>query len=87
MIDGSQKRYDKSHELLLDSIENNQATVTATAAFHLTNDGASWKLEDAGTELGNAIFGTLTASPVPEDASEATETDIDASDTDSADNE
>ncbi|MEQ2369480.1 hypothetical protein WMO28_00715 [Blautia sp. CLA-JM-H16] len=87
VIDGSQKRYDKSHELLLDSIENNQATVTATAAFHLTNDGASWKLEDAGTELGNAIFGTLTASPVPEAASEATETDIDASDTDSADNE
>ena len=64
VIDGSQKRYNKSHELLLDSIRNNQATITATATFHLTNDGASWKLENAGTELGNAIFGTLTASPV-----------------------
>lgn len=73
VIDGSQKRYNKSHELLLDSIRNNQATITATATFHLTNDGASWKLENAGTELGNAIFGTLTASPVPEDSPEDNE--------------
>lgn len=73
LIDGSQKRYNKSHELLLDSIRNNQATITATATFHLTNDGASWKLENAGTELGNAIFGTLTASPVPEDSTEDNE--------------
>lgn len=68
VIDGSQKRYNKSHELLLDSIKNNTTTTTANATFHLTNDGVSWKLEDAGTELGNAIFGTLTTSPVPEDA-------------------
>lgn len=73
VIDGSQKRYNKSHELLLDSIRNNQATITATATFHLTNDGASWNLENAGTELGNAIFGTLTASPVPEDSTEDNE--------------
>lgn len=73
VIDGSQKRYNKSHELLLDSIRNNQATITAIATFHLTNDGASWKLENAGTELGNAIFGTLTASPVPEDSTEDNE--------------
>ena len=73
VIDGSQKRYNKSHELLLDSTRNNQATITATATFHLTNDGASWKLENAGTELGNAIFGTLTASPVPEDSTEDNE--------------
>lgn len=73
VIDGSQKRYNKSHELLLDSIRNNQATITATATFHLTNDGASWKLENAGPELGNAIFGTLTASPVPEDSTEDNE--------------
>ena len=73
VIDGSQKRYNKSHELLLDSLRNNQATITATATFHLTNDGASWKLENAGTELGNAIFGTLTASPVPEDSTEDNE--------------
>ena len=68
VIDGSQKRYNKSHELLLDSIKNNTTTPTVNATFHLTNDGVSWKLQDAGTELGNAIFGTLTASPVPEDA-------------------
>ena len=47
-----------------------ESTITANAVFHLINDGASWKLEDAGTELGNAIFGTLTASPVPEDMTE-----------------
>ena len=84
VIDGSQKRYDKSHELLLDSIKNNDSTITATATFHLTNDGASWKLEDAGTELGNAIFGTLTASPVPEDADNTSveDSDNDASDPD-----
>lgn len=68
VIDGSQKRYNKSHELLLDSIKSNTTTTTVNATFHLTNDGVSWKLQDAGTELGNAIFGTLTASPVPEDA-------------------
>lgn len=73
VIDGSQKRYNRSHELLLDSIKNNQATITAIATFHLINDGASWKLENAGTELGNAIFGTLTASPVPEDSTEDNE--------------
>ena len=73
VIDGSQKRYNRSHELLLDSIKDNQATITATATFHLINDGASWKLENAGTELGNAIFGTLTASPVPEDSTEDNE--------------
>lgn len=77
VIDGSQKRYDKSHELLLDSIKNNDSTITVTATFHLTNDGASWKLEDAGTELGNAIFGTLTASPVPEDAGNTSVEDSD----------
>ena len=81
VIDGSQKRYNKSHELLLDSIKNNEATITATATLHLTNDGASWKLEDAGTELGNAIFGTLTASPVPEDAAEDADSE-EISDTD-----
>lgn len=62
VIDGSQKRYNKSHELLLDSIKNNTTTTTANATFHLTNDGVSWKLEDAGTELGNAIFEHL---PLP----------------------
>lgn len=79
VIDGSQKRYQKSHELLLDSIENNTATVTAKASFHMTNDGVSWKLENGSTELGNAIFGTLTTSPV--------EAETDYEDTDTEDEE
>ena len=33
VIDGSQKRYDKSHELLLDSIKNNESTITAKRCF------------------------------------------------------
>ena len=73
VIDGSQKRYNKSHELRLDSSRYYLATITATAALHLSYDGASWKLENAGTELGIAIFGTLTASPVPEDSTEDNE--------------
>ena len=64
----------KSHELLLESIKNNDSTITVAATFHLTNNGVSWKLEDAGTELGNAIFGTLTVSPVPEDTADAEDT-------------
>ncbi|MDC7286432.1 hypothetical protein NXH76_01320 [Blautia schinkii] len=70
VIDGSQKRYQKSHELLLDSIESNTTVKTAPAAFHFTNDGVSWKLKDESSELGNAIFGTLTTSPV-EDGDDA----------------
>lgn len=67
VIDGVQKRYNRSHQLLLDSIENNQDTTTVKASFHLVNDGVSWKLENGSAELGNAIFGTLTTSPVSED--------------------
>ena len=77
VIDGSEKRYQKSLEMLLKDIENNTATITSSAYFHLTNDGVSWKLDDSNTTIGNAIFGTLSSSPVSEDAQ----------DTDSSENE
>lgn len=64
VIDGAQKRYDKSYKLLLDSIEANEKVKTVSATFNLINDGASWKLEDAGTVFGQALFGTLNSSPV-----------------------
>lgn len=64
VIDGSQKRYQKSFELLLDSIENNTAVQTAQVSFILINDGASWKLDCENLDLGSAIFGTLTTNPV-----------------------
>lgn len=70
VIDGSEKRYLKSYELLLETIEKNEDTITASAVFHLVNDGASWKLKDASTELGNAIFGTLITSPVSGEGNE-----------------
>lgn len=70
VIDGASKRYQISYEMLLDSIQSNKASRTVQAEFHLINDGASWKLEDAGTELGNAIFGNLTTSPVTDENEE-----------------
>ena len=70
VIDGSEKRYLKTLEMLLNVIENNTATITSTADFHLTNDGVSWKLDDSNTTIGNAIFGTLSNSPVSEETAE-----------------
>lgn len=78
VIDGSQKRYQKSHELLLENIQSNTATKTAEATFHFVNDGASWKLMDDSGELGNAIFGILTTSPVDKDGDGISDADTDA---------
>ena len=69
VIDGAQKRYDKSYQLLIDSIKENKEEKTVTTTFNLINDGASWKLENAGTVFGQALFGTLSSSPV-EDSEE-----------------
>lgn len=70
VIDGSEKRYEKSMDLLLANIESNTSTVESTAEFHLTNDGVSWKLQDNNEVIGNAIFGTLSNSPVTEETAE-----------------
>ncbi|MDO4307007.1 MAG: hypothetical protein Q4C77_09235 [Eubacteriales bacterium] len=70
VIDGSQKRYQKSYELLLENIEDSTAVKTATATFQLVNDGVSWKLEDDNHDLGNAIFGPLATSPVEDEDSD-----------------
>ena len=64
VIDGSQKRYNKSLELLLKNIENNTATTTSAVSFHLINDGVSWKLQDDGQAIGEGIFGNLSTTPV-----------------------
>ena len=66
VIDGSSKRYEHSLDLLLNCIENNTDTVTSSVTFHLVNDGASWKLEENNSTIGNAIFGTLSTTPVPD---------------------
>ena len=57
--------------MLLNDIKNNTANITSTADFHLTNDGVSWKLDDSNTTIGNAIFGTLSNSPVSEETEDA----------------
>ncbi len=62
VIDGSRKRYDTSLDLLLESIHSNTSTVTSDVDFVLINDGVSWKLQDDGNTLGNAIFGPLADS-------------------------
>lgn len=70
VIDGSQKRYEKSLDFLLESIDNNTATTVIDVNFVLINDGVSWKLQDEGNTLGDAIFGTLTDSPLSEAVSQ-----------------
>lgn len=69
VIDGSQKRYQRSYDLLLENIKNNSDEKTASATFLMINDGVSWKLADDNQDLGNAIFGTLATTPVEEEES------------------
>lgn len=64
VIDGSSVRYEKSNQMLLACILNNTSTRQADATFYLINDGVSWQLQDDSQELGNAIFGNLSSSPV-----------------------
>lgn len=78
VIDGSEKRYQKSLEMLLNDIKNNTANITSTADFHLTNDGVSWKLDDSNTTIGNAIFGALSNSPVSEETEDADSSEDDS---------
>ena len=78
VIDGSEKRYQKSLEMLLNDIKNNTANITSTADFHLTNDGVSWKLDDSNTTIGNAIFGTLSNFPVSEETEDADSSEDDS---------
>ena len=75
VIDGSENRYKKSYALLLESIEENDAVTTSSAEFTLINDGASWKLDNENSELGKAIFGSLTAISVS-DAADMGEEDL-----------
>lgn len=86
VIDGSQKRYEKSLEILLDSISNNTATTVNDVDFVLINDGVSWKLQDEGNTLGDAIFGTLTDSPLDDSTSQDSDNSAD-SDSDSDNND
>lgn len=67
VIDGPQKRYNHSLELLLHNIEKNTGTLTHPAVFVLTNDGASWKLQDDGHSIGAGIFGNLSVTPLAEE--------------------
>ena len=46
VIDGSQKRYEKSFEILLNSINDNTVTTVNDVDFVLLNDGVSWKLQE-----------------------------------------
>ena len=64
--------------MLLNDIKNNTANITSTADFHLTNDGVSWKLDDSNTTIGNAIFGTLSNSPVSEETEDADSSEADS---------
>ena len=56
VINGSQKRYDKSLDLLLKSIESNTASATSDVDFVLINDGTSWKSAGRRTHSGRCDF-------------------------------
>ncbi len=64
VIDGAQKRYQYCHDVLLDCIRSNKKVKTINRDFNLVNDGRGWKPQNTGQELGNAIFGTLSSSPL-----------------------
>lgn len=64
VIDGSQKRYQHCHDALLECIESNKEKKTLRKKFTLVNDGSGWKPKNIGQELGDAIFGTLSTSPL-----------------------
>lgn len=64
VIDGSEMRYEKSLKFLLETIKDNTATTSSDVEFVLINDGVSWKLQDEGNTLGNAIFSSLTDTPL-----------------------
>ena len=70
VIDGLEKRLDKSYDMLLDCITATTATPTADASLCLIHDGGSCTLDDSKGELGNAIIGTLTTSPVDDTVTE-----------------
>lgn len=67
VIDGQEKRYQKSFDILLECIQKNENTRSSSVTFHLINDGVAWKLEDNSLDLGNAILGTLTQAPSEEE--------------------
>ena len=57
------------------SIESNTASATSDVDFVLINDGTSWKLQDEGRTLGDAIFGTLTTSPLDDSSDSDSESE------------
>ena len=77
VIDGAQKRYNHSLELLLKHIENNSETVTVPVTFHLFNDGVSWKLTDESHSLSTGIFGDLASAPENDSSAEYSEEESD----------
>ena len=62
VIDGSEKRRQKSLEFLLKTIKENTQTKTDSMDFTLINDGISWKLQNGGKALSQAFFGDLSSS-------------------------
>lgn len=85
VIDGSSKRYEHSLELLVNCIRENTDTITSPVTFHLVNDGASWKLKENSTAIGNAIFGTLTKTPISDEDTDISDSSDSSSNPDSED--
>ena len=70
LIDGAEMREQKSQELLLEQIQNDPPLSESETTFYLTNDGSSWKLENPGNSLSDALFGKLAQEPARQTSDE-----------------
>lgn len=75
VIDGPDGRTEHSQELLLQEIQNTDASVSVQTSVILVNDGVTWQLK-LNNSIGNALFGNLISLPASsEDNSEYSEDD------------
>lgn len=66
VIDGSEKRQQKSRSLLIEAIQNNEAVVTSTLVIPLIDNGILWEIQMDDASLENAFFGDLAETLNPE---------------------
>ena len=59
VIEGADARLSYSRDTLLSCLKGNTAVVEKDCTFRMKNDGVSWKLNDPGSVLGEALFGSI----------------------------
>lgn len=66
VIDGAEKRQQKSRALLVEAIQNNEALVSNTLVIPLIDNGILWEIQMDDKSLENALFGDLAQTLTPE---------------------